>query len=70
MKKMTIGEELVGVDFNPSNSCAIAELKKAAANLIDMVEEYSCDERTKAFAVKAIEEGAMWAVKSSTKSLS
>lgn len=67
---MTKGEYLVGIDFNPSDDDEVGKVKRAAADLIDLVEASGKDPRTKAVAITAIEDGAMWAVKSITKDLS
>ena len=66
-KPITEGEFRVGIDFNPAGNPQVAEIKAAAADLIDMVGAYGCDERTAALAKTAFEDGAMWAVKSITK---
>jgi hypothetical protein len=74
---MTKGEMLVGVTFNPSGDPRVAELKAAAARLIDLVDAI-VDETThgtpllqrrrlKAIAQTTAEEAAMWAVKAATK---
>lgn len=68
---MTRGEYLVGIDFNPSASGDVANIKRAAAKLIDLIDDLRDDVeealRLKALARTAIEEGAMWAVKAATK---
>ncbi|MFZ5749899.1 MAG: DUF7681 family protein [Pseudomonadota bacterium] len=74
---MTKGEIRVGVTFNPSGDPLVAELKAAAAQLIDLIDRI-VDEtdagmpmperrRLKAIAQTATEEAAMWAVKAATK---
>jgi len=78
---MTTGEYRVGIDFNPSNDDMVGKIKRAAADLIDLVEEVevpiAVDEmkgyharevsRLKARAMTDIENAAMWAVKAATK---
>lgn len=66
---ITKGEYLVGIDFNPSNDDKVGKIKRAAADLIDLVNESGVDERTKALSITAIEDGAMWGVKSATKNI-
>ena len=71
----TMGEYRVGAEFNPSGSGFVAEIKQAAADLIDLIERIpspqptSANEiaRLKALAQTAVEESAMWAVKAATK---
>lgn len=74
---MTKGEIRVGVTFNPSGDPLVAELKAAAAQLIDLIDRI-VDEtdagmplperrRLKAIAQTTAEEAAMWAVKAATK---
>ena len=72
---MTKGEYRVGIDFNPSGNEIVANIKRLAADLIEVIEDIPRDEimavnevsRLKALAQTAIEEGAMWAVKAATK---
>lgn len=68
---MTKGEYRVGITFNPSNDDTVGRIKRAAADLIDLIEGIPADTedrpRLKALAQTAIEEGAMWAVKAATK---
>lgn len=73
---MTRGEYRVGINFNPSADDMVGKIKRAAADLIDLIETIQpeggverCIEMTrlKALAMTAIEEGAMWAVKAATK---
>lgn len=77
----TKGEYRVGITFNPSASGLVDELKRKAADLIDMIEDIAVppaindDEqlrsaeicRLKALAQTAAEDAAMWAVKAATK---
>lgn len=75
---MTKGEYRVGINFNPSNDDMVGRIKRAAADLIDLIDgveehpaqldmQFSEIRRLKALAQTAIEEGAMWAVKAATK---
>jgi hypothetical protein len=74
---MTRGEYRVGVTFNPSNDDTVGKIKRAAADLIDLIEGISDSQedfshvveiiRLKQLAMDAAEESAMWAVKAATK---
>lgn len=69
---MTKGEYRVGINFNPSNDDTVGRIKRAAADLIDMIEEIDTGDisergRLKALAQTEIESAAMWAVKAATK---
>lgn len=64
---MTEGEYLVGKSFNPGGLDSVNEIKQRAADLIDCIGRHGADTRTRDFAIKAVEEGAMWGVKSATK---
>lgn len=78
---MTKGEYRVGINFNPSADNTVGRIKRAAADLVDLIEtipvlgaESEAQHirsaevaRLKALAQTAIEEGAMWAVKAATK---
>jgi hypothetical protein len=68
---MTLGEYRVGISFNPGGNPVVDKIKRAAADLIDLVEsirtEVGESERLKALAMTHIEDGAMWAVKAATK---
>lgn len=75
----TKGEYRVGIDFNPSASDLVTRIKRAAADLVDLVGTIGLDqptdlvgrngevERLKALAQTEIESAAMWAVKAATK---
>lgn len=74
---MTRGEYRVGVDFNPSNDDTVNRVKRAAADLIDLISsipdaapnsalEFEVG-RLKSLAQTRVEEAAMWAVKAATK---
>lgn len=73
---MTKGEYRVGITFNPSNDNLVAKIKRAAADLIDLVDSIPSNDgtiagaekgRLKALAQTHIEDAAMWAVKAATK---
>lgn len=68
---MTKGEYRVGITFNPSNDDMVARIKRAAADLIDLIETIPSDTedrpRLKALAQTHVEDAAMWAVKAATK---
>jgi hypothetical protein len=68
---MTKGEYRVGLDFNPSGDIAVAAIKRAAADLIDFIEELQVNPdsdgpRCKALAQTYVETAAMYAVKAAT----
>jgi hypothetical protein len=69
----TLGEYRVGIDFNPSGDESVNKIKRAAADLIDLVDTLpdASNEvaRLKALAITHIEDGAMWGVKAATKKL-
>jgi len=76
MAKLTKGEYRVGIPFNTSGHCTVAQIKRMVADLIDLIETITTDgetdqyievSRLKALAQTAIEDGAMWAVKAATK---
>lgn len=73
---MTTGEYRVGISFNPSGDEMVNKIKRAAADLIDLVHsianvhegvEVAESVRLKALAMTHIEDAAMWAVKAATK---
>lgn len=74
---MTKGEYRVGIHFNPSKDNLVDSIKRAAADLIDLIEKVPDDsmspvkdrevKRLKALAQTEIESAAMWAVKAATK---
>ena len=78
---MTKGEYRVGIDFNPSNDDMVGQIKRKAADLIDLIETIPIEQagekvdydravevtRLKALAQTEIESAAMWAVKAATK---
>lgn len=68
----TKGMYRVGIGFNPSGDPTVAKIKRAAADLIDMIEDIEDMgegeiRRCKAEAQTAVEDGAMWGVKAATK---
>lgn len=72
----TKGEYRVGIAFNPSSVGLVDEIKRKAADLIDLIDTIPSDRdsergneagRLAALAQTAIEDGAMWAVKAATK---
>lgn len=75
---MTKGEYRVGIAFNPSNDDMVGQIKRKAADLIDLIEtipvalianedQHQEVKRLKALAQAEIESAAMWAVKAATK---
>jgi hypothetical protein len=75
---MTKGEYRVGIAFNPSNDDMVGQIKRKAADLIDLIEtipvalianedQHQEVKRLKALAQTEIESAAMWAVKAATK---
>jgi hypothetical protein len=74
--RKTKGEYRVGIDFNPSADDRVGRIKRAAADLIDLIEEIPSDRETergneagrlKSLAQTEVESAAMWAVKAATK---
>ena len=73
------GEFRVGIDFNPSGDDMVGQIKRAAADLIDLIEGIPVHgeghgvrvegerSRLKALAMTHIEDAAMWGVKAATK---
>jgi len=74
---MTKGEYRVGINFNPSGDDLVGQIKRQAADLIDLIDTINGDDplsskagevaRLKALAQTHIEDAAMWAVKAATK---
>ncbi len=74
---MTKGEYRVGINFNPSSDDMVGKIKRAAADLIDLIETIPGSEmrdlrgneagRLKSLAQTHVEDAAMWAVKAATK---
>lgn len=77
MSKLTQGEYRVGIDFNPSGDDLVGQIKRMAADMIDLIGtiEDGADRgnavsevrRLKALAQTEIEAAAMWGVKAATK---
>lgn len=71
-EQQTYGMKAVGLDFNPNGNVRVKNLKEAAANFIDQVNnlrEQSDDPEIKRMASIAITEAQtaqMWAVKAAT----
>lgn len=72
----SLGEKRVGVSFNPSHLTAVDDIKKKAAELIDLIAELPAPtvgneagevQRLKALAMTDFETGAMYAVKAAVK---
>ena len=76
-RDMTLGEYRVGISFNPGGNATVDAIKRAAADLIDLIatvppvdnNDANSSEvaRLVALAMTHIEDGAMWAVKAATK---
>lgn len=74
---MTLGEYRVGIPFNPSSNSVVDDIKRRAADLIDLCEtmrQETGDPQTDAernrlisIAQTHLEDAAMWAVKAVTK---
>lgn len=73
---MTKGEYRVGINFNPSGDDLVGQIKRKAADLIDLIESIPSDResergneagRLKALAQTDVETAAMHAVKAATK---
>lgn len=78
---MNKGEYRVGIAFNPSNDDMVGQIKRKAADLIDLIDSIAVPtvtsqdsaahsnevSRLKALAQTEIESAAMWAVKAATK---
>ena len=64
---MSIGEDRVRVQFNPSQDDTVSRIKQRTATLIDLCETIKAnDPRCVALAQTAYDEAAMWAVKAAT----
>jgi len=72
MTEQTKGEQMVRVDFNPSQEGAVFDIKRHTAAIIDLVEKIKQLNPSKenlrlcSLAQTAYEEAAMWAVKAAT----
>lgn len=67
--KVTEGEYLVGINFNPGGHEKVDHVKRVVADLIDYVRLHGADARCTAICVRELEDAAMWGVKSVTKPL-
>ena len=71
MAELTLGEKAVGLEFNPSGSAEVKEIKEKCADLINMVDR-ACDltnpvnRKIRDCAIENIITGQMWAVKAVT----
>lgn len=66
-KALTVGEQRVRVQFNPSANGIVDAIKQKSAELINLCEELkSKDGRLSSLAQTSYEEAAMWAVKAAT----
>jgi hypothetical protein len=64
---MTIGEDRVRIDFNPSGDSVVEQIKQTTAELIDLCETLKTkDTRLASLAQTQYEDAAMWAVKAAT----
>jgi len=64
---MTIGEQRVRTQFNPSQDSVVDLIKQKTAELINLVEALKeKDGRLASLAQTSYEEAAMWAVKAAT----
>ncbi len=66
-KRLSEGQWRVGVNVNPTADPDVDRIKTKAAELIDLIDDAGKDGRCTAMAMNAFEDGAMWAVKSATK---
>jgi hypothetical protein len=73
-REATEGEYRVGIGFNPSADPLVGEIKRKAADLIDLIAPltdptrgHPASARCAAIALTEIESAAMWAVKAATK---
>jgi len=69
---LTEGEYRVGISFNPSNNALVDDIKRKAAEVIDLMDravpaDINESRRLASLAMTAFEEGAIWAVKAVTK---
>jgi hypothetical protein len=75
---MTKGEYRVGINFNPSGDDLVGQIKRQAADLIDLIETIDTSDdasfeqgfevrRLRSLAQTNVEDAAMWAVKAATK---
>jgi hypothetical protein len=63
----SLGQHLVGTDFNPSCSPGVITVKEGMAAMIDFISKHGKDPRCTAISITHLENAAMWMVKSLTK---
>lgn len=64
---ITVGEERVRIEFNPSQSDIVSVLKQRTAQIINLCEPLKeKDVRLASLAQTAFEEACMWAAKAAT----
>lgn len=67
MDNISIGEQRVRTQFNPSNDDVVNQIKQKVAELINICENLkSKDGRLASIAQTSFEEAGMWAVKAAT----
>lgn len=67
MSEKTLGEQIVRVDFNPSQEGIVYDIKRHTAAIIDLVDKLPAwAGRHKALAITNYEIAAMFAVKAAT----
>lgn len=67
MSNITIGEQRVRTQFNPSQDSVVDQIKQKTAELINLCEELKAkDPRLASLAQTEYELAAMWAVKAAT----
>lgn len=71
---MTLGEYMVGLDFNPANDVKVTQIKRSAAQWIDFLDQFSQKDELSPegkklckLAQRKVEDAAMWSVKAVTK---
>lgn len=71
-KEQTIGEKLVGIDFNPSGDDKVSKIKALYAEIIDLLNDQIKEEnsgqknRHLSVAITEAQTAQMWAVKALT----
>jgi len=64
---LSIGEQRVRTEFNPSKDSIVDQIKQKTAELINLCEDLKVkDERLASLAQTGYEDAAMWAVKAAT----
>lgn len=72
MREQTLGEQLVGIDFNPSGNEKVAKVKSLYAEIIDLLDDHRKEEndaqknRHISVAITEAQTAQMWAVKALT----